>query len=221
MKISSFTLILLGLPAQGVLAAFLPDSKGRVVTAELEPGEIVPQGATEFEVKSPLASDDTALLFKCTKDDKRLASSADGRFVGCCLPGQHLSGSKQSGFECCGHGHELAGNARVGYTCCLKGFMYDGSICKVDPGYNGGGGQQQQIGLQQQQQQQGGRVAEGQQQQPNGKDDEQQQQQQQQQQGDHCPAPASVHGSNGSHHPCTSGIETGKECFCNPPQKGI
>ena len=107
MKISSFSLVLLGLPAQGVLAALLLDSKGRVAIAELEPDQIVPHGATEVEVKSSLGSDGTVLLFKCTKDNKRIAGAADSRIVGCCLPGQHLSGSKQSGFECCGQGHDL------------------------------------------------------------------------------------------------------------------
>ena len=154
----------------------LPDSKGRVAIAELEPNEIVPRSATEFKTWSRLlASDDTALHFKCTKDNKRIAGSADGRFrwlLPASCPANIFLVVSSLASNCCRQGHELAGNARVDYTCCLKGFMYDGSICKVDPGYNGGGGQQQQLHLQHQQQQQGGRGAES------------QQQQQQQQQND-------------------------------------
>ena len=239
MKISSFTLFLLGLPAQGILAASILQSKGRVTIAELEPDQIVPEGATEVDVKLSPGSDGTVLRFKCNKYNKRIAASADGRIVGCCLPGQHLSGSKQSGFECCGQGHDLAGNAGVGYTCCPTGYMYDGSICKADPEYNSGGGQQQQLPLQQQQQQgggSGGKCAECHQQQQNDNGAGQQQQQgdgsggkgaggqqqqqngngaghQQQQQGDHYHPPVSVGGSNESRRPCSSGLETGNYHF--------
>lgn len=170
MKIPPFTLVLLGLPAQVVLAAFRPDIRGRVEVAELDPDQLVTEDATEVEMRSSPRSD-FIVLFKCTKDDKKIAISADSHFVGCCLPGQHLSGSEQSGFDCCGQGHEFAGDTGVGYTCCPTGFMYDGTVCKADPGYNGGGGHQQQQLLHQHQQQQqqqgsnGGSSAEGQQQQ--------------------------------------------------------
>ena len=143
MKIPTFTLVLLGLPDQEALAAFRPDIKGRVEVAELEPDQVVTEDATEVDMRTSPGSDFT-VLFKCIKDNKKIALSADSHFVGCCLPGQHLSGSEQSAFDCCGAGHELAGGAGVGYTCCPTGFMYDGSVCKADPGYTGGRGQQQQ-----------------------------------------------------------------------------
>ena len=59
MKFSSFALVLLGLPTQGILAALLLDSKGRVATVELDPDQKVPKDATEVEVKSSPGSDGT------------------------------------------------------------------------------------------------------------------------------------------------------------------
>ena len=142
MKVPPFAFILLGLPASGALAAFRPDIKGRVEVAELETDQVVTEDTTQVAIRTSRGSDLT-VLFECTKGNKELALSADSHFVGCCLPGQHLSGSEQSAFDCCGRGHEITGDAEIGYICCPTGFMYDGSICKADPGHNGGGGQQQ------------------------------------------------------------------------------
>ena len=151
MKVPPFAFILLGLPASGALAAFRPDIKGRVEVAELETDQLITEDTTQVAIRTSRGSD-LSVLFECTKDNKELALSADGHFVGCCLPGQHLSGSEQSAFDCCGRGHEIAGDAGTGYICCPTGFMYDGSLCKEDPGHSGGGGQQQQQPQQQPQQ---------------------------------------------------------------------
>ncbi|KAL9098338.1 MAG: hypothetical protein Q9163_005989, partial [Psora crenata] len=120
---------ILGLTAQKVLSAFRPDIQGGVDVAELEPDQVVGEDSTEINMKL-YPGEDFVALFKCNSGSKKLTTSADGRFVGCCLPTQHLSGSEQSQFQCCGRGHDLAGNDEVGYICCPTGYSYDGNYCK-------------------------------------------------------------------------------------------
>ena len=133
MRIITCGLAFLGIQAPFALAAFRPDIGGNVPVAELEPGQTVPEGATEIPMKvSPSAS--FSVAFKCTERNSRFAFSEDKRFVACCLPGQHLSGSEDTGFDCCGQDHELAGSVDVGYICCPTGHVYDGNKCKPRTG---------------------------------------------------------------------------------------
>lgn len=160
MKFPPFPLVVLGLQVDRALAAFRPDIKGPVEVAELEPDQVVTDDATEVEMRLPPGSD-FVVLFKCSEDNKEIAVSDDNQFVGCCLPGQHLSGSEQTSFDCCGQNHDLAGDAQVGYVCCPTGYVYDGSKCKEGSGSNDVGGTRQPVQQQQQMVSKGGSRAIG------------------------------------------------------------
>lgn len=53
------------------------------------------------------------------------------KYVACCGPDEHLSGSITHGLSCCGAGRERTGSPAQGYGCCPKGNIYEGGKCKT------------------------------------------------------------------------------------------
>lgn len=69
-------------------------------------------------------------VFRCPKSsDSRLSFTENNKYVACCEPDQHLSGSPATAFDCCGESHDIAGSEATGYTCCPTGQKYDGEKC--------------------------------------------------------------------------------------------
>lgn len=126
---SKFALLALGLYALPILGALRPDIKGAGV-AELEPGQVVGPDTKTLQMPSAPGSPFEVEFFCPKNSGKQFALSKDKKFVGCCLPGQHLSGTAETEMHCCGENHELSGSPEVGsYECCHVTQEWDGKKC--------------------------------------------------------------------------------------------
>lgn len=127
MKFSQvLTSIILPLSAAAAARHNLGDRKGAV--AELDGTEDLNLEKQEIG----LLDDESGMehVFRCPRNsDTQLSFTDDQKYVACCSPDQHLSGTAETAFDCCGEGHDITGSAKTGYTCCPTGQEYDGKIC--------------------------------------------------------------------------------------------
>ncbi|KAK4450467.1 hypothetical protein QBC34DRAFT_349222 [Podospora aff. communis PSN243] len=122
---------ILGLSLPGGMGKIYKEGQRNIQVANLDATTVINEDMKLIVFRDPNSA--FTDYMGCNPDKgTQFTYSADRQWVGCCLPGQTLEGSRETAFDCCGAGHKLVGSKEAGYRCCPSGQEFDGAKCK-DP----------------------------------------------------------------------------------------